>query len=80
MSLILINNQSYFTPIALTDSEGLVVLFTGAFAGVVIQSDGAYPIGYYTPEWEIIDNIWKPFEGTITMNFKLPEGHKHHDT
>lgn len=70
--VIQLANQVVFTPIALIDSDDLVIMFYSPSKGIVIQSDGYYPVGHdsqwYMGELEA-ECPWKPFSGTITINF-----------
>ena len=70
---IQLKDQALLTPVALTledksPNSNLVVLFHTTTAGIVIQSDGHFPIGHYSSIW-IMNLDWKLFHGTITINF-----------
>ena len=67
--LLILKDETVITPIALVDSDGLVIMFHTGNIGTVIQSDGHFPIGH-TSDWQMGLGTWKPFHGTITINIK----------
>lgn len=72
--VIQLANKAVFTPVALVDYDGLVVMFHSSTEGTVIQSDGHYPVGHYS-SWYMGDletaPVWKPFTGSHSLEPSL---------